>query len=282
MRPFLKWAGGKHKIVPFIQEILPQGRRLIEPFAGSGAVFAGIDGFHSFVLADVNADLISLYGILQGDPERFVREVEGLFSGEFNNREAYERLRKEFNSLQAGTSRRRAAIFVYLNRHGFNGLCRYNSSGGFNVPFGRYAAPYFPKAEMLAFAAKASKARFVAADFREVMQDAAEGDVIYCDPPYLPLGETGFTAYAAGGFSEKDQRDLAVLAVECAGRGIPVLLSNHDTPLARNLYSAADIRRIEVSRSISRNGTGRTKVGEVLALFTEGSALRVIGTKEAA
>lgn len=282
MRPFLKWAGGKHRIVPFIQEILPQGRRLIEPFAGSGAVFAGIDGFSSFVLADVNADLIALYGVLQGDPDGFVREVEQLFRGEFNNREAYERLRREFNSLQAGTSRRRAAIFVYLNRHGFNGLCRYNSSGGFNVPFGSYAAPYFPKPEMLAFAAKAAKARFIAADFREVMRDAVEGDVIYCDPPYLPLGQSGFTAYAAGGFTERDQRDLAELAVECARRGIPVLLSNHDTPHARSLYSAADIRRIEVSRSISRDGAGRTKVGEVLALFTEGSVFRAIRTKEAA
>jgi DNA adenine methylase len=282
MRPFLKWAGGKHRLVPFIREMLPQGRRLIEPFAGSGAVFAGIDGFQSYLLADVNADLIALYGVLQGDVEGFVREVEELFSGEFNDRDSYERLRKEFNSLQAGRSRRRAAIFVYLNRHGFNGLCRYNLSGGFNVPFGSYAAPYFPRAEMLAFAEKAAKASFVAADFREVLRDAREGDVVYCDPPYLPIGQTGFTAYAAGGFTERDQRDLAELAVECARKGIPVLLSNHDTPLARSLYSAADIRRIEVPRSISRDGTGRTKVGEVLALFTEGSIFRASMSKEAA
>jgi len=189
-RPFLKWAGNKYRVLPHIRLRLPPGKRLVEPFAGSGAVFLNTDYDHR-------------------------------------------------------QSRRKAALFVYLNRHGYNGLCRYNRRGGFNVPFGRYVRPHFPEAEMLAFHAHAQRADFRVQSF-----------------------EANFTSYSRDGFDLEQQRHLAELAAETAARGIPVLISNHDTPFTREAYAnAAELDSFPVHRSISCNGARREAARELLALF---------------
>src|SRR5262249_42476911 len=154
-----------------------------------------------------------------------------------------------------------ASLFVYLNRHCFNGLCRYNKKGAFNTPFGRYDKVYFPASEMAAFAERLETAELRQMDFREALSGTKPGDVIYCDPPYVPLTPTAsFTNYAAGGFSEKDQQDLQELAVEASERGAVVLLSNHDTPFTRELYrGATQLVPMMVSRTISCDGQNRNK-----------------------
>ncbi|MCW8900215.1 MAG: Dam family site-specific DNA-(adenine-N6)-methyltransferase [Gammaproteobacteria bacterium] len=155
------------------------------------------------------------------------------------------------------------------NKHGYNGLCRYNSKGGYNVPFGRYKSPYFPEKEMLVFHKKSRNADFVLSGFEQVIQSAKKGDVIYCDPPYVPLSiSANFTSYSSGGFNLEEQQQLADLANKTSAKGIPILISNHNTPFTRKAYdNAKKITKFHVQRFISCNGEKRGTAGELLALF---------------
>lgn len=270
-KPFLKWAGSKSRIVDTLREHLPAGHRLIEPFLGSGAVFlSNQDRYARFVLNDLNPDLIGLFRHLSEDPERFVREAEALFQPAGNKKPTYHARRDQFNMLTPGDWDR-ALLFLYLIRHCFNGVCRYNQKGGFNQSFGRLKQAYFPAQEMRAFAQVASRAEFVCEDFEATMQRAGPGDVVYCDPPYFPLSETAnFTEYTPSGFGTDDQERLAGAAREAVGRGAVVLISNHDVPAARKLYQragAGGIHDFAVRRSVSRNRNGRRPVRELLAVF---------------
>ncbi len=266
IRPFLKWAGNKYRLVDRIQRLLPGGKRLVEPFVGSGAVFLNTH-YDRYLLCDNNADLISLYQILQGEGDEFIRYCQRLFTARNNQPEVFYKKRELFNSTS--DPHLKAALFVYLNRHGYNGLCRYNASGGFNVPFGRYKQPYFPAGEMQQFHLKAKKASFRHADFTSVIKKSRSGDVIYCDPPYFPLSTSAnFTSYSAGGFSEAQQKDLARLAELSIARGIPVLISNHSTHFTLQVYAkASDVDQFAVRRYISCNGNKREQADELLALF---------------
>src|SRR5262245_57226929 len=129
IKPFLKWAGSKTKLVSAIKPLLPSGDRLVEPFVGAGAVFLNTN-YPSSLLCDSNADLVSLYQVLRQHGAKFVKECERLFISANNREDRFYKLRDEFNA--GGDSRRHAALFVYLNRHCYNGLCRYNQDGGFN------------------------------------------------------------------------------------------------------------------------------------------------------
>lgn len=265
MKPFLKWAGGKYKIIDRIQQVLPNGRRLIEPFAGSGAVFLNID-FEEYLIADINADLINLYQQVQEHGEEFISYASALFTQENNTETAFYNLRCEFNSCT--DIARKSALFVYLNRHCFNGLCRYNSKGQFNVPFGRYSNPVFPTVEMLNFHEKSKRTVFEVADFKTVMEKADIGSVIYCDPPYAPLTTTAnFSSYTKQGFTLSDQQALADHAQKLVARGIPVVISNHDTEQTQLLYAKARIISFNVQRFISSNTKNRHKAAELIALY---------------
>lgn len=265
-RAFLKWAGGKYSLIEPIQQCLPEGRILVEPFVGAGSVFLNTN-FEQYVLADINADLIDLYNILKFKPDQFIQTAKQLFCETNNQRERYFDLREQFNQESSGESR--AALFLYLNRHGYNGLCRYNRKGGFNVPFGRYKRPYFPEAELMFFAEKAQKATFLCQSFTETFAQLDSNSVVYCDPPYVPLtSSANFTSYAAKGFSEQEQRKLAELALWAANeRNTPVLISNHATALTYDLYRHASLHELQVKRTISRTGSGRQKVAELIAYY---------------
>ncbi|MCB9006150.1 MAG: Dam family site-specific DNA-(adenine-N6)-methyltransferase [Ardenticatenaceae bacterium] len=265
MKPFLKWAGNKYKIVERIQALLPTGQRLVEPFVGSGAVFLNTD-YPRYLLTDANADLINLYQHLQAEGEKFIDYCRPLFTPENNDKDRYYALRTEFN--RTGDLRRKSALFLYMNKHGYNGLCRYNMKGGFNVPFGRYKRPYFPEAEMHHFAQKAQSASFQHSSFTATMAACQPGDVVYCDPPYVPLSSTAnFTSYSANGFGWAEQTELARQATHLAQQGISVIISNHDTAEVRQVYQAAKIESFEVRRFISCNGDRRENAAELLALF---------------
>lgn len=262
-KPFLKWAGGKVKLAERIKEMLPPGKRLIEPFVGAGSIFLNTE-YDSYVLSDVNSDLTTLYEKLS-EPG-FIEYVKTFFTGEFNSQAEYTRLRTEFNTTTDKTYK--SALFIYLNRHCFNGLCRYNKSGGFNVPYGKYESPYFPENELKNFKEKSTAVVFKNQDFRVTMNEAQPGDVVYCDPPYVPVSETAnFTSYAAGGFSMKDQLELRDLAIQLSEKGIPVVISNHSTAWTTEHYSTAMITEFDVQRNISAKGDSRNKAKELLALF---------------
>ena len=267
-RAFLKWAGGKYPLLDDIKRHLPQGECLIEPFVGAGSVFLNTD-FSRYILADINSDLISLYNIVKTRTDEYVKASRELFMTETNQAEVYYRFREEFNASEDPF--RRAVLFLYLNRFGYNGLCRYNLRGEFNVPFGRYKKPYFPEAELYHFAEKAQNAEFHCLSYEECMDRADSNSVVYCDPPYAPLSATAnFTAYHTNSFSPKEQAHLAEMAEKLVSKQIPVLISNHDTPDTREWYRAAKHFQVKVRRSISSNGGTRKKVNELLALYKPG------------
>jgi len=266
-KPFLKWAGNKYRLIDKIQKLLPEGKRLIEPFAGSAAVFLNTD-FKRYQLSDSNIDLINLYNILKLQGDDFIKYCRPYFSSKYNNEDSYYALRQQFNNSRS--VRKKSALFLYLNRHGYNGLCRYNLKGGYNVPFGRYKRPYFPENELRVFANKAQQAEFVHQDFSSVMKLAKKGDVIYCDPPYAPLSPSAnFTQYSSGGFNLEQQKLLASIASKKSAQGIPVLISNHNTSFTLKTYDKAQkISKFPVQRYISCNGKNRNIASELLALYS--------------
>ncbi len=264
-RAFLKWAGGKYPLLADIERHLPKGECLIEPFVGAGSVFLNTS-FSRYILADINSDLIGLYSIVKDRADEYVHGARELFTPATNQSETYYQLRAEFNQSQ--DSFRRALLFLYLNRHGYNGLCRYNLRGEFNVPFGRYKKPYFPEAELYHFAEKAQNAFFYCESYADSMARADANSVVYCDPPYAPLSATAnFTAYHTNSFTLEQQAHLAAIAESLVNNRIPVLISNHDTALTREWYSQAKLHVVKVRRSISSNGGTRKKVDELLALY---------------
>ncbi|MTC60487.1 adenine-specific DNA-methyltransferase [Providencia rustigianii] len=265
-RAFLKWAGGKYPLVEEIKKYLPQGNCLVEPFVGAGSVFLNTS-YDSYVLADINSDLINLYNTVKHRPDAFIEEAQRLFTPEYNTSEQYYLMRETFNKSK--DPEKRSILFLYLNRHCYNGLCRYNLRGEFNVPFGRYKKPYFPRDELLWFAEKAQNAIFVTQGYSETLLNAPVGSVVYCDPPYAPLSETAnFTAYHTNSFNAKEQQNLALLAHKLSSeREITVLISNHETPLTREWYHQAQLHIVKVRRTISRNILNRAKVNELLALY---------------
>ena len=265
MRPFLKWAGNKYKIINHIKEILPKGKRLIEPFAGSCAVFLNTN-YSRYLIADQNEDLIDLYQKLKKEGKDFIHYCETFFTSSNNIEEKFYEFRDLFNTTN--DPHLKAALFLYLNRHGYNGLCRYNSKGNFNVPFGRHKKPYFPEEEMFFFLKKSKKATFRCADFEDTMNQYKQDDVIYCDPPYVPLSKTAyFTCYHRQGFDEIAQLKLTKKAEELSRKGITVIISNHDTDFTKKAYAKAKIKTLSVRRTISCNITQREKAKEVLAVF---------------
>ena len=185
---------------------------------------------------------------------------------EYNCEEQFYLLRRIFNMTT--DIKLKTALFLYINKYGYNGLCRYNASGKINVPFGRYKKPYFPEKELHVLASKLSHSKLYSLDFEDVFKKAKAGDVFYCDPPYVPLSDTSnFTAYSAGGFSLEQQQRLADLSLALSKQGIPVVLSNHFTPITQKLYRHARKYKVEVRRLISCDGENRNMAKEVIAVY---------------
>lgn len=240
--------------------------------------------YGAYELSDINHDLIHLYGRLVQEGEPFINRVERLFEAD-PGLTLYMERRKEFNELGPATqdTPERAALFVWLNKHAFNGICRYNSSGGFNVPWNQVirkeaknrkgqimGKPSCPSEAMMNFHTRSAstKVSFMQRNFVDALAQAKEGDMVYCDPPYLPLNAAGFTSYAKEGFGLDDHRLLANMACEAAGRGAVVAISNHAIDTASELYkSASRIERTDVRRSVGASGESRGKVGELLAIW---------------
>ncbi|GAB4223345.1 MAG: Dam family site-specific DNA-(adenine-N6)-methyltransferase [Gammaproteobacteria bacterium] len=265
MRPFLKWPGNKHRVLQYILPHLPSGKRLIEPFAGSAAVTLNSD-YPRYLIAEHNNDLVQVYRHLKREKHLFIDFCQQFFSAQNNAPQRYYHYREMFNNSQ--DLRLRAALFIYLNRHGYNGLCRYNNSGQYNVPFGRYQKPYFPLNEMRHFIQRAPRITIRHADYRSTLQTAKPDDIVYCDPPYLPLSSTAnFTHYSHQAFSLQAQHELAQLASLLTSKGITIVISNHDTPHARQLYQQAHIISFPVPRFINCLGHKRQPAQELLAIY---------------
>ncbi|EBA9400210.1 Dam family site-specific DNA-(adenine-N6)-methyltransferase [Salmonella enterica] len=265
-RPLLKWAGGKYSLLPELDRLIPAGKRLIEPFVGGGSVFLNSDKHERFLLADINADLINLYQMLAVVPDSVIAEAMKAFR-HLNDVENYTVIREAFNAQKLNATER-AAAFLYLNRHCFNGLMRYNLDGFFNVGWGKYKAPYFPEEEIRAFRLKSHACVFMTSGFERTLRLAGDGDVVYCDPPYEPMpGTAGFTSYASGGFSWDSQVALAESCVAAHQRGAKVFISNSTAPRVIELYEqhGFTLHRVNARRSISSKGSTRETANDIVA-----------------
>lgn len=297
-RPFLKWAGGKRQLLPELRQFYPRAfDRYVEPFLGSGAVFfdlsaAGLLTGRSAVLADVNRDLVGCYEALRANTATLIRHLSCLAAERAHDpaRHYYEVRDARFNPLRRevmagrrslGRVRGRypaqlAAMLIYLNRTGFNGLFRTNARGAFNVPAGRYSNPTICDERALRAAAAAlvpGRVELRAAGFEQVLAGAQRGDFVYLDPPYAPLSATSsFTGYTEGGFGDEDQRRLRDVVVGLARRGCHVLLSNSTAPVIRSLYqrdpqvenAGLRVHRVRARRAINSRGALRGPVDEFL------------------
>jgi len=303
-RPLLKWAGGKRQLIPAIGHHYPDRfDRYVEPFFGSGAVFfdllaSGRLQGKAVRLADLNPDLIGCYRALRDDAEAVVRalsrlEREHRSDGDacyydvrdrrFNPRRAAQAsgVAKEREALAESYSPALAAMLIFLNRTGFNGLFRLNRHGAFNVPAGRYTDPTICDAGHLRAVAKAFGAPGVEinlAGFDETLDDTGPGDFVYCDPPYAPLSRTAsFSSYTADGFSLTDQTRLCDAVIEASRRGARVVVSNSSAPQILSLYSSTraraaglHVRLVPARRSINSRAAARGPVNEVLVTNVRG------------
>ena len=237
--PFLKWAGAKTRVMDTLLQALPSSdiaTCLIEPFAGSASVFLNTR-YQQYVLADSNADQVNTWRYAAEQPDALIDKLQNLYQ-QGNSEAAWRHHRRAFNDMPSGPDK--AALFIYLNRHGFNGLCRYNQKGQFNVPFGRIRHPYLPAHEIRTFARKVARCHvsFFHAGFEETLLAATEGmfaslnSVIYCDPPCLPVSKSAsFTTYDGTTFTREDHQRLAMQLKKIHERtGFPVVLSARDSP----------------------------------------------------
>ena len=314
VKPFLKWAGGKRQLLPQLRKYYPSRfGAYVEPFLGSAAVFFDLHNHgrlegHDALLADSSADLIGCYLAIRDRVEEVIAALESLESRHHARGEQhyYEVRDERFNPLRrqvrsdarpSGDDLRNegasshgaastppfakrtpdvelAAMLLYLNRTGYNGLFRVNASGDFNVPMGRYERPRICDAANLRAASAALNrdgVRIALAFFVDSLAAARPGDFVYLDPPYAPVSRTAsFTAYTAGGFGPSEQRTLRQEVLQLAGRGVQVLLSNSAADEVRALYAddrrvrSAGLRthRVAARRAINSRGTGRGAVYE--------------------
>lgn len=254
----LKWVGSKSKVMTELKKFLPAGQRLVEPFGGSCAVMMATD-YPAYLVADINSDLINMYQQIQQHENAFIALAAKLFA-QYTTEADYYTLRTEFNNEPGMTLLYRAAVFLYMNRHGHRGMCRYNRNGDFNIPFGHYKKPYFPLEEIRAFAEKAKRATFICAEFPKTLRMVKPGDVVYSDPPY----EGTFSDYHTEGFDLSMQAQLASL-LERAAKISPVIASNSDTARTRCLYALFDTTTINAPRSLGFAAGEGKKASEIIA-----------------
>lgn len=260
--PFLKWAGGKSRILSKVTAQLPPEitGRYFEPFLGGGAVFFGLQPTGGVQLSDINGELVNVYRCVRDEVDALIGDL-GRHRYEKNY---YYAVRAQ--DPQSLTDLERASRLIFLNRTCFNGLYRVNRRGQFNVPFGRYTNPTICQEDRLRAASAAlADCAIGQLDYATAVSSADSGDVVYFDPPYDPISPTAnFTSYASGGFGRPEQERLSKLFAKLSDKGVHCTLSNSDTPFIRSLYSDFRITQIEAPRAISRSAAGRKPVLEVL------------------
>jgi DNA adenine methylase len=265
-KPFLKWAGGKarllHELVPRLPETFHSYH---EPFIGGGALYFHLAPKSFSFISDINSELINVYQTIQNQVDLLIEELTNYQ----NNPDYYKSIReldrdvKVFSKL---TSIQRAARFIFLNKTCFNGLYRVNSKGQFNVPFGYYKSPKILDTENLINCSVILKnANISCTDYRFVINSALAEDFVYFVPPYIPDGiSSSFTQYTKDGFGMKEQEDLLDLCRGLHNNGVKWMLSNSSAPIVYKMYEKFNIDTVHVSRSIGCTPTSRKKVNEVI------------------
>jgi DNA adenine methylase len=284
--PFLKWAGGKRQLLPILRLHYPSTfTRYIEPFLGSGAVFFDLCALgrlegRRVELYDVNPDLIGCYQAVRDRTAAVITALDDLArEHEARGIDCYYDVRDNrytpARRAARGYTPSLAAMFIYLNRTGFNGLFRLNRSGLFNVPAGRYDKPRICDREQLRVVAAALQAPGVTLEqrpFDYALARAKQGDFVYCDPPYAPLSRTAsFAHYTAGGFTTADQVRLHQAIVDAASRGARLTVSHSSAPEIVKAYGNDAARRagllvqsVPARRAINSRASSRGPVDELI------------------
>jgi DNA adenine methylase len=268
-RPFLKWAGGKQRLLAQYETLFPASAlRYLEPFVGGGAVF-----FHLWntgwlperaFLFDHNPELVNAYRVVRDELDPLL-DLLALHQAR-HSRDYYYQVRGLDRGEAALSDLERAARTIYLNKTCYNGLYRVNRKGQFNVPIGRYENPRILDADNLRAASAALQGvQLEVRGFRSLVEIGRAGDFFYFDPPYDPVSKTAnFTSYTAGSFRDGDQRALARVFTQLSEAGCLCMLSNSDTDFVRELYQGFRIERVRANRAISRDASGRGAVHEVV------------------
>jgi len=264
----LKWVGGKGQLLDRILPHMPASFGAYhEPFVGGGALFFGLWRDRRVVdkpvvLSDVNPELVDTYCALRDEVEAVIEALETHY---YDETYYY-----DVRSVDPWTLSRaeRAARMIFLNRSGFNGLYRVNKKGKFNVPFGRYTNPTIcDELNLRAVSQALAHADIVNDGFTGVLERAESGDLVYFDPPYVPVSSTSnFVSYAKGGFTSDDQERLASVVETLIDRGVHVVLSNSETPWVKKRYRDLDVHRVPARRNINSNAARRGPVGEVVVV----------------
>lgn len=268
-KPFIKYVGGKSQLLGVLSKLIThKSLTYFEPFIGGGATFfhfADRRRFQKAVLNDANPELINLYAVVRDDPDALIKRLDAFKADPNWNTEEH------FKAIRAQTPAEpleMAARTIYLNKTAFNGLYRVNRSGKFNAPYGKYDNPSLYDLNNIR-ACSETLQRFATlrvGDFTEAVHDAQAGDIVYFDPPYVPVSETAnFTAYT-GQFGIDEQRALAQLFRELVSRGVMCIQSNSDAPLIHELYEGFDFHIVGAKRSINSKGDMRGEVNELVVV----------------
>jgi DNA adenine methylase len=261
VKPFLKWAGGKTRLLSALRQSLPPRgfNRYFEPFVGGGAFFFDLSPNESF-LSDSNPELINCYEVVRERPDEL---IDALSRFRVNESEFYRVRALEPEELPTIT---RAARLIYLNKTCYNGLYRVNKQGRFNTPYGRHSNVTLVNTGNLKAASKLlRRAKLFCGDYQTVLEVAEKGDFVYLDPPYVPVGKfSDFKRYTKDQFYEADHELLAGVFQRLAVRGCFVLLSNSFNEKTSKLYAGFVQRTVQMPRFVNCKGEGRGHVEELL------------------
>lgn len=263
--PFVKWAGGKRQLLPRIKEKMPEKyNNYFEPFVGGGAVLFELLPSNALI-NDINRALINAYRQICDAPEEFINAVNKLDTEMWEDgKKYYYSLREHYNDklMKAEYDVELAALFVFINKHCFNGLYRVNGKGLFNVPYNNSRKISVDEKIIMGISKYLQGVNIIDGDFEEACHEAKKGDFVFIDSPYAPLNPTSFESYTKEGFDIESHKRLANLYDELTDRGCYCMLTNHNTELINTLYGnkGYKIDVVSVKRMINSDATNR--VGE--------------------
>ena len=263
--PFVKWAGGKRQLIPQIRERMPEKYNdYYEPFVGGGAVIFDLLPANALI-NDINKALINTYRTICNEPDAFLKEVNRLDNDMWEDgKKYYYSIREHYNDklMRSEYDVELAALFVFINKHCFNGLYRVNGKGLFNVPYNNSRRVSVDEDVIIATSEYLRGVTIIDGDFEQACKNAKKGDFVFIDSPYAPLNPTSFESYTKEGFDKESHKRLAKLYDELTVRGCYCMLTNHNTELINELYGNKDYKIDVVSVKRMINSDASNRVGE--------------------
>lgn len=263
--PFVKWAGGKRQLIPQIRERMPEKYNdYYEPFVGGGAVIFDLLPANALI-NDINKALINTYRTICNESDAFLKEVNRLDNDMWEDgKKYYYSIREHYNDklMRSEYDVELASLFVFINKHCFNGLYRVNGKGLFNVPYNNSRRVSVDENVIIATSEYLRGVTIIDGDFEQACKNAKKGDFVFIDSPYAPLNPTSFESYTKEGFDIESHKRLAKLYDELTARGCYCMLTNHNTELINELYGNKDYKIDVVSVKRMINSDASNRVGE--------------------